>query len=106
MFRKIGEQAKDACTSCPDLIRYFEKIKMVVNPVVSLTRSVVAAVIAETLLGCTMLVDPALPNVLRGGRIVGRNFPFETKPMVNVSSEMLIFKVRNKLNREPVPPPQ
>ncbi len=69
MFRKIGEQAKDACTSCPDLIRYFEKIKMVVNPVVSLTRSVVAAVIAETLLGCTMLVDPALPNVLRGGRI-------------------------------------
>jgi len=99
MLCKIGEKAKDACTSFPDVIRYFEKLKMVVNPVVTLTRCVVAAIVAETLLGCTILVDPALPNVLRSGRIIRRNMFFEPKPMVNIGSEMSSFKVRNELSR-------
>src|SRR5579871_5174582 len=93
MICKIWKQTKDACTSCSDIIRYFEELQMVVNPVVTLTRSVAATVIAETILGCAIFVNPALPNKLSGGRIVRRNFPFETKPMGNISSEMLIFKM-------------
>ena len=91
MVYEGGEQAKDACTSCPDLIRCFEKLEMVFN------LEVVAAVIA-----LPRRTRPARPNMLRMLRteaIFRSNLSFEAKPMVNISSKVRSFKVRNKLSR-------